>query len=187
MKLTALSEGTGLVKSQEERFFISIIVGDRESDIYAQFVRVPPGADLIVRAAQNRKLDNDERLFDAPYDWREFGIMDVNVPPRRPGEAARIAQVSVKAGRVCLAKPGNGADPSDPATVTLTYVEVCETKPPKGHKAIIWRLLTTLPVCGQADEFAAAQEIVRLYRLRWRIERKRPAKLSITHIFPVSR
>jgi Transposase DDE domain len=147
-----------------------IIVGDRESDIYAQFARVPPGADLIVRAAQNRKLDNDERLFDAPCDWREFGIMDVNVPPRRPGEAARIAKVSVKAGRVAIAKPGNGADPTDPATVPLTYVEVCETKPPKGHKAIIWRLLTTLPVCGQADEFAAAQEIVRLYRLRWRIE-----------------
>jgi hypothetical protein len=147
-----------------------IIVGDRESDIYAQFARVPPGADLIVRAAQNRTLDNDERLFDAPCDWREFGIMDVNVPPRRPGEAARIAQVSVKAGPVCIAKPRNGADPTDPATVTLTYVEVCETKPPKGHKQIIWRLLTTLAVCGQADEFAAAQEIVRLYRLRWRIE-----------------
>ncbi len=42
--------------------------------------------------------------------------------------------------------------------------------PPAGHKPIIWRLLTTLKVVGQADEFAAAQEIVRLYRLRWRIE-----------------
>ena len=147
-----------------------IIVGDRESDIYALFARAPSGAELIIRAAQNRKLDNDERLFDAPSDWREFGTMDINVPPRRPGEAARIAQVSVKAGRVRIAKPRNGADPTDPATVTLTYVEVSETKPPKGHKAIIWRLLTTLPVCGQADEFAAAQEIVRLYRLRWRIE-----------------
>jgi Transposase DDE domain len=147
-----------------------IVVGDRESDIYAHFVRVPSGTDLIVRAAQNRKLDNDELLFDAPSDWREFGTMDINVPPRRPGEVTRIAEVSVKAGRVCIAKPRNGADPIDPATVTLTYVEVCEIKPPKGHKAIIWRLLTTLPVCGQADEFAAAQEIVRLYRLRWRIE-----------------
>jgi len=27
-----------------------------------------------------------------------------------------------------------------------------------------------LPVAGEPDEFAAAQEIVRLYRLRWRIE-----------------
>jgi hypothetical protein len=147
-----------------------IIVGDRESDIYSQFSRTPLGAELIVRAAQNRRLDNDDYLFAAPRDWHELGTMDINVPPHRPGEAARVACVGVKAGRVCIAKPRNGADPIDPATVMLTYVEVCEIDPPKGHKPIIWRLLTTLPVCGAADEFAAAQEIVRLYRLRWRIE-----------------
>jgi hypothetical protein len=54
--------------------------------------------------------------------------------------------------------------------VTLTFLEVREINPPKGQTAIIWRLLTTLPVAGEADEFAAAREIVRLYRLRWRIE-----------------
>lgn len=147
-----------------------IVVGDREFDIYSQFVRRPPGVELIVRAAQNRKLADDLRLFDAPSDWREFGSMDVRVPPSRPGDAGRIARVSVKAGRVCICKPRNGASSADPATVTLTYVEVNETNPPKGHERIIWRLLTTLPVAGQSDEFAAAQEIVRLYRLRWRIE-----------------
>jgi hypothetical protein len=125
---------------------------------------------LIVRAAQNRKLADDERLFDAPSDWREFGAMDIRVPPSRPGVTERIARVGVKAGRVCIAKPRNGAAASDPATVTLTYVEVRETNPPKGHQPIVWRLLTTLPVAGQADEFAAAQDIVQLYRLRWRIE-----------------
>ena len=31
-------------------------------------------------------------------------------------------------------------------------------------------MLTTLPVAGEPDEFAAAQEVVKLYRLRWRIE-----------------
>jgi Transposase DDE domain len=147
-----------------------IVVGDRECDIYSQFARVPPGVELIVRAAQNRRLADDERLFDAPSDWREFGTMDIRVPPSRPGEAARVGQVGVKAGRVCIAKPRNAAAANDPATVTLTYVEVRETNPPKGHKPIIWRLLTTLPVAGEADEFAAAQEIVGLYRLRWRIE-----------------
>jgi len=58
-----------------------IVVGDRESDIYSQFARVPPGTELIVRAAQNRKLADDSNLFDAPSDWREFGAMDINVPP----------------------------------------------------------------------------------------------------------
>ena len=147
-----------------------IIVGDRESDIYSQFARVPMGAELIVRAAQNRKLDNEKELFDAPCKWRELGTMEITVPPHRPGQAARGACVGVKAGVVRIAKPRNGADPSDPATVALTYVEVCEINPPKGHTPIIWRLLTTLPVCGAADEFAAAMDIVRLYRLRWRIE-----------------
>jgi hypothetical protein len=148
-----------------------IVVGDREFDIYSQFVRVPDGVDLIVRAAQNRRLaDEDGCLFSAPSDWREFGTMDICVPPSRPGEAKRDARVSVKAGRVCLAKPRNGAAASDPASVTLTYVEIAEIDPPKGKDPIIWRLLTTLPVVGEPDEFAAACDIVRLYRLRWRIE-----------------
>jgi len=117
------------------------------------------------------------RLFDAPSDWREFGTMDIGVPPTRPGEAGRIAQVNVKAGRVCIAKPRHGAK-IDPVTVTLTYVEVSEINPPKGHKSITWRLLTTLPVAGEPDEFAAAQEVVRLYRLRWRIDIDQAWRLS---------
>jgi hypothetical protein len=147
-----------------------IIVGDRESDIYAQFARLPPGTDLIVRAAHDRKLTDDEQLFDAPSHWRAFGAMTIKVPPSRPGDTGRVAIVEVKAGQVCIRKPRHGAATEDAATVTLTYVEVRETAPPAGHKPIIWRLLTTLKVVGQADEFAAAQEIVRLYRLRWRIE-----------------
>lgn len=148
-----------------------VVLGDREFDIYAQFVRVPPGVELIVRAAQNRKLaDEDKRLFSAASDWREFGTMTVRVPPHRPGEVERTAAVSVKAGRVCIARPQHGANPADPRSVTLTLVEVHEINPPKGHKPIVWRLLTTMPVCGQPDEFAAANEIIQLYRLRWRIE-----------------
>jgi DDE family transposase len=147
-----------------------IVVGDREFDIYSQFVRRPEGAELIVRAAQNRKLAEDEWLFEAPTDWREFGVMDVRVPPKRPGDPGRVARVTVKAGHVCICKPRQGASPKDPATVTLTYVEVNEPNPPKGHERITWRLLTTLPVVGEIDELAAAQEIIRFYRLRWRIE-----------------
>lgn len=147
-----------------------IMVGDRENDIYSCFVRRPPGVDLIVRAAQNRKLADGEGLFEAPSDWREFGTMEVRVPPSRPGDPGRLAHVTVKAGLVCICRPRNGAAAGDPATVRLTYVEVNEPDPPKGHKPIVWRLLTTLPVAGEDNEFAAAQEIVRLYRLRWRIE-----------------
>jgi hypothetical protein len=147
-----------------------IVVGDREFDIYSQFARRPGRVELIIRAAQNRKLADDERLFDAPTDWREFGTMDIFVPPKRPGERGRIAHVTVKAGRVCICRPRNGASPADPETVMLTYVEVNEPHPPSKKDRVTWRLLTTLPVVGEIDEFAAAQDVVRLYRLRWRIE-----------------
>jgi len=164
-------EGTAVAGERLAGAAQLIVLGDREFDIYAQFARIPPGVELIVRAAQNRKLaDNDKRLFAAASDWHEFGALQVRVPPRRPGELERIARVNVKAGRVCIAKPANGTNPADPASVTLTLVEVHEIDPPKGHNPIVWRLLTTMPICGQPEEFTAANEIVQLYRLRWRIE-----------------
>lgn len=163
-------EATGVASDLLDGAAQLIVLGDREFDIYSQFVRIPSGVELIVRAAQNRKLvDADECLFSAASDWREFGAMEVRVPPHHPGETARVARVSVKAGGVCIARPAYG-NRSDPPSVTLTFVEVRETNPPRGQEPIVWRLLTTLPVCGQADEFAAAQEVVQLYRLRWRIE-----------------
>src|SRR6266849_6106016 len=110
-----------------------IVLGDREFDIYEQFVRIPPGVELIVRAAQNRKLadDDDKLLFAAASDWREFGTMEVRVPPHRPGELARIARVGVKAGRVCIAKPCNRANSADPASVTLTLWKSTRSIRPK--------------------------------------------------------
>jgi hypothetical protein len=45
-------------------------------------------------------------------------------------------------------------------------VEAREEDPPADAPAIQWRLLTTLP----AENAQPACEVVRLYRLRWRIE-----------------
>ena len=48
----------------------------------------------------------------------------------------------------------------------MTLVEAREINPPANQEPLHWRLLTSLEV-GDAE---AACEIVRLYRLRWRIE-----------------
>ncbi len=45
-------------------------------------------------------------------------------------------------------------------------VEVVERDPPAGAEPLCWHLLTTLAVA----DAAAAADVVRLYRLRWRIE-----------------
>jgi hypothetical protein len=143
-----------------------IMVGDRESDIYPLFARRPDGIDLIVRASQNRAVAGDGTLFEEMAGWPILATYDLKVPPRGPGDPGRIARVAVRAGLVEIKRPRNTADRDDPPSLQLSAVEVVEIDPPSGVEPIHWRLLSTLPV-PDAD---AAKEIVRLYRLRWRIE-----------------
>jgi hypothetical protein len=143
-----------------------VVVGDRENDIYSCFARRPARLDLIVRAAQDRALVEDASLFASSAAWPELTQMLVKVAPRRVGDPGRIATVALRAGPVTLKRPRHGFAKSDPATVSMTLVEAREINPPANEEPLRWRLLTTIEV-GDA---AAACEIVRLYRLRWRIE-----------------
>ena len=142
-----------------------VIVGDRESDIYSLFARRPEAAQLIVRASHNRKLKSGERLFETACGLEELGKGEVHIAAK-PGQKARLAEITLRAGEVVLTKPRDSVEGDDPAMLTLNFVEAIETNPPKGAKPVIWRLFTTLPVTNLAE----AQEVVRLYRLRWRIE-----------------
>ena len=143
-----------------------VVVGDRENDIYSCFARRPAGADLIVRAAQDRALVENASLFASAAAWPELTQMLVKVAPRRVGDPGRIATVALRAGPVTLQRPRNGFAKTDPETVSMTLVEAREINPPANEEPLHWRLLTTIEV-GDA---VAAREIVRLYRLRWRIE-----------------
>jgi hypothetical protein len=143
-----------------------VVVGDRESDIFAVFARRPPGVGLLVRAAQDRALAGGGRLFACAAAWPVLGQDAVRIGPRGPGDKGRLAQVSLRAGTVRIARPRNGAERSDPHYLDLTLVEVREEQPPPGLDAVHWRLLTTLP----ATDLPAARQIAQYYRLRWRIE-----------------
>ncbi|HKM80113.1 MAG TPA: IS4 family transposase [Candidatus Acidoferrum sp.] len=143
-----------------------VVVGDRESDIYSGFARRPAGVDLVVRAAQDRALVDDASLFASAAAWPELRQMPVKVAPRRVGDRGRIATVALRAGPVTVKRPRHGFAKTDPETVSMTLVEAREVNPPANEEPLLWRLLTSIEV-GDAD---AACEIVRLYRLRWRIE-----------------
>jgi hypothetical protein len=151
-----------------------VVVGDRENDIYSCFARRPEGADLIVRAAQDRALGEDASLFASAAVWPELTQMLVKVAPRRIGDPGRTATVALRAGPVTLKRPRNGFAKTDPETVSMTLVEAREINPPGNEEPLHWRLLTTIEV-GDA---AAAREIVRLYRLRWRIDIDQAWRLS---------
>ena len=139
---------------------------DREGDIYPLFARRPEGLDLIVRVAHNRNLADGGNVFTALSEAKPVGTSQVRVAPRRPGEKERIAKVELCAKKVQLACPKNNRLDDLPPVIELTLVEVRETDVPEGKTALHWRLYTTYSVTN----FDQANEVVQLYRLRWRIE-----------------
>lgn len=142
------------------------MVADRESDIYALFVRRPKRLDLIVRAAQDRCLSDEQMLFAALADAEVLKTSMVRVAPRGPGDKGCVASVELRAGIVSLARPKSLKRSEWSDAVELTLVEAREVNAPAGKTPLSWHLLTTHSVASAAE----AEEIVQLYRLRWRIE-----------------
>jgi hypothetical protein len=143
-----------------------VVVGDRESDIYPLFARKPWRVDLVVRAAQNRKLGDGRLMFEAASALPVLGGQIVEVTPKGIGDKGRTAKILLRAGTVTIARPARGCGKTDPRTLTLTIVEAAEIDAPEAATPLLWRLITTLP----AENLEEAMEAVRLYRLRWRIE-----------------
>jgi len=147
------------------------MVEDREGDIYDQFARRPANVHLLVRAAQNRSVGADARLFEQCAVWSEVERHTITVLAKRGrsgkvSRAERTTIVAVRFGQVVVKRP-SGADKNLPAELTLRVVDVRELDPPDDPKdRIHWCLLTTHAVQTAAD----AMEIVKWYRLRWIIE-----------------
>jgi hypothetical protein len=142
------------------------MVSDRESDLYLLFARRPERLDLIVRAAQDRGLAGGGLLFAALSEAQALCGSDVRVAPRGPGDKGRIAKVELRAATVRIKAPAHRLWDDAPATIDLTLVEAREVNPPTDRSALLWRLLTTLSVTTAEQ----ANEVVPLYRMRWRIE-----------------
>jgi hypothetical protein len=142
------------------------VIADRESDIYEAFARRPAGAHLLVRAAQDRALDDGGRLFATTDALPESARTELAVPAQ-PGRPARKATLAVRFMRTALARPKNGRrGEADASEVAVWAVDLREIDPPAGQKPLHWRLLTTTPV----DDPSAALAVADLYRRRWAIE-----------------
>jgi len=143
------------------------MISDREGDIYGLFARRPASMDLIIRAGQNRALDDATLLFDALAQAPVLTRQTVRVSSRGPGDKGREAHVEIRARNVRIRCPKNGMrETNEPPFIDLVYVEAREIDAPDPKTVLLWRLLTTHAV-GTAEE---AAQTVHLYRLRWRIE-----------------
>lgn len=141
------------------------VVSDREGDIYEAFALRPDGVELVVRAAQDRSLGDDGKLFAALDALPEAGRADLDLPAQ-PGRKARTAKLAVRFAVLPLARPDRGFGQGLPDTVQLQCIDVREVDAPPGASPAHWRLLTTRAV----DDAVQAWAVVDLYRKRWAIE-----------------
>lgn len=142
-----------------------IMVADREGDIWSHFAHCPERVDLAVRARHDRAVDGGGSLFTALAQQDFLFTAVVKVASRGPGDKGREAKVALRCGRVRIQRP-RAAPRTDPESLDLGLVEAIEQHPPEGVKPLLWRIVTTLPVETAED----AVDVVRIYRLRWRIE-----------------
>ena len=140
------------------------VVADRESDIYAEWTRLPEANfHLLTRAMKDRRRVGGGKLSTAKLAPAGEVLAEIAA---RPGRAARTARLKVRFGPVEIARPSNTIEPDLPRSVALHLVEVVELDPPSGAEPILWRLLTT----HQVSDPKAAWRIVGWYRQRWAIE-----------------
>lgn len=141
------------------------VVADRESDIYAAFAARAEGLHLIIRAAQDRALDDGGRLFATVAGWTaEKDRLTVKVPVK-PGQSGREACLALRFGAVTLRRP-KGESHSLPEEIALWAVDVREEHPPHGATPVHWLLLTSHRLASPED----ARRIIAWYRMRWTIE-----------------
>ena len=141
------------------------VIADRESDIFQAFALGPAGAVLVVRAAHDRALEDDGRLF-ARLDALPVAGRSVLDLPAKPGHKARQAELAVRFAELTIARPTNCLDKNLPKSLVLTVVDLREETAPSGEEPVHWRLLTTRAVTNAA----AAIGVADLYRRRWAIE-----------------
>lgn len=143
------------------------MIGDRESDIFAVWAKVPePSVHVVTRSMHDRRLANGESLYATAERFAFTTSRLVALPERDGKRSARAAMLTLRFGKVALARPRNTLDRDLPDAATVTFIEVIEQNPPTGTEPVHWRLLTTHDV-ADAD---AAWQIVDWYKMRWTIE-----------------
>ena len=144
-----------------------LVVGDRESDVYALFAAPRrAGVDLLVRLAQDRAIEDDEhrRVRQALADAVVVGVHQVEVP-RQKGRPKRVATLELRLARVRIKRPC-GCEKGMPETVEMSVVWALEKDGADGVEALEWILLATELV----EDFKSAVSMIECYSVRWVIE-----------------
>lgn len=170
------SEKWGKVATQVEDAIASlgaarpaiVQVFDAEGDAFEVFESLRElGHGFVIRAGHERLLDPEEDdpdyLSASAASAPIHGHVELDVPAR-PGRAARVARLTVRAKSVCIRPPKNRGRVGNP--IDLNIVHLVESAPSPDVEPISWVLFTTEP----ADTFDDCVSVVSDYASRWLIE-----------------
>jgi hypothetical protein len=145
------------------------IVGDRESDIYEEWARLPDErTHLITRVCRDRTLATGGKLFAWIDAQPVQGTYSFDAPARPGKRSAHRARLTIRFGRVAIKRPASCSDKQAPQQIELSVIEVKELPDSVigNEEPIHWRLLSTHPIACFED----ALRCVGWYRQRWNIE-----------------
>jgi hypothetical protein len=154
-----------------------ICVMDREADFFELFdeQRQTDKVDLLVRSKHDRTIDDEGgHLFESVRASPVCGEIVIQVPrqstrtkkSRQQAKSGHVQRSATVALRYLDIELRPGVYQKDKAPIKLTVVHVQETSQPKDDDPVQWFLLTTCEVSTPVQ----AQQILRWYCLRWRIE-----------------
>lgn len=151
-------------------------ISDREGDIYELFMdyhehKLQPKAELIVRAAQNRRLlekktedkSKYEKIWDKLKKEEKLGEIEFFIGDKQNDSKRKVVQ-TIRSATVTLKAP-------ERTDIKLPHLEInavlaIEENPPEGKDAVEWLILTTLEV----KKFDEAVKVIDYYLCRWQIE-----------------
>lgn len=145
-----------------------IQLADREADFFEMFAEPRrEKSHLLVRVHQNRRLEGQKRLL-----WDELARVQPALTysmlvHTSHTTTARKARLELRFGPMTILPPCDGVHDKELKPITLTAIEVREVDAPEGADAILWQMLTDLPVESVED----VRRYVKYYELRWLIER----------------
>ena len=159
-----------------------VTVCDRECDFYDFFkAALKSGSAVLVRASQNRTINKDGRyakkdstkLWDHIASQPDAGSYTVDISAvkqtkNNKGRTARKAEMNIKFGAFIMNPPQNNPKYKTEVLpdIQLYAIHALEKSPPEGESPVEWMLLSNQPVATLEE----ANERVRWYSLRWRIE-----------------
>lgn len=155
-----------------------ISICDREADFFEMFEeqRKNPSVHLLIRAKQERNITEEPfKLFQAARQAPILSSICVHIARQsartkkikqeaRPKRIGRMADLTVRATRVHLRPSARYFEDKKPFEIWI--IHALEENPPEGAEPVEWFLLTTLNITSAEQ----AEECLRWYCLRWRIE-----------------